>query len=714
MIRRKTNWIISLVFFLLTPNYLSAQSIDDLNSKIDELKTSGNKTELANTYRNLANLYWQSGELEKAIANFKDAIAMNKELGNTNAERIILGYIGLVNLEKEDFNSAINFFRQSLDLNIKAGKTEDIISDQYNIAYAYQMLGDYTKSNEYAKLSLEKSQEIDNLSSTKSCFLLLAENYDKLGEKKTSAEYYDNYTAINSYIQKEQVEKLQNEKQKIASEKQQLQSEKKQVEADLEIQANKVSQVEEELRLKQELSELQHRQLTAEKEQSRTRTKYFISILTLVLAILVLFFVQNQRRKAINKKLKDQNTEIERQKTEIEKQRDLADKQRKNLTDSIQYARRIQSAVIPRPESLFSHFKDSFILYKPRDIVSGDFYWFAQKENLFIVAAADCTGHGVPGAFMSMLGVAYLNEIINKIAVNIHINALNADEILNQLREKVITSLHQSDNKRESKDGMDIALCIIDTEKKKLQFAGAYNPLLIIRNNEVIKLKGDKMPVSYHRKHKVPFSRQDIDLNNNDCLYLLSDGFVDQFGGKDKTKFLMTRFTEKILEIHKKPMFEQKGILSKVYDDWKGENPQIDDVLVIGIRFSKEIATDVVNWEDKTILIAEDTDINYFLIAEVLKKTKVKLLRVKNGLEAVDKIKAEPVDLILMDINMPTMDGFEATKQIKEINRNIPVIMQTAIHSDGYKHSLEAGADDFLSKPIDLKTFMNKISRYLT
>ncbi|MBA7548980.1 hypothetical protein ES705_41448 [subsurface metagenome] len=290
--------------------------------------------------------------------------------------------------------------------------------------------------------------------------------------------------------------------------------------------------------------------------------------------------------------LKQQNSEIERQKKEIEEQRDLANKQKKRITDSIQYAHRIQKAVLPQQAAFVQNFKDYFVLYRPKDIVSGDFYWVNRKDDVLIIAAADCTGHGVPGAFMSMLGVAYLNEIVNKIAINKHISALNADEILNQLREMVITSLHQTGSVEEPKDGMDISLVIIDFKHKKMQFSGANNSLYVIRKNELIQYKADKMPVSYHQKRNIPFTRHEIDLKIDDRIYLFSDGFIDQFGGEKGLKFLVKKFQELLLKIHKKPMADQHQILEKVLDDWRGDRHQLDDVLVIGLRFAVAVSAE--------------------------------------------------------------------------------------------------------------------------
>jgi len=704
---------VNIILSIFIQKISIGQTVEDLEHKKEKYKNEVNKIELMSVHNKLGTLYWQKGNLEEAIVNYKEAIHLSDELGNINAQRIISGYLGLIYLEKGDYNEAVLHFNTSLRLNLSAKKIPEIISDYVNIANALQELGNYSESNINALKAIEKSLEINNLSTAKTCNLILAENYEKLGDSKKAAEYFSRYNTLEKHLQKEQLsqlktekEEIQSEKKQIQSEKQQIQSEKQQIEKELKTTEDKMQEVSREMQLQKQLHDIRLK-------KQRERIYYLSIALLLFLGILLLFLIQNRVRKKTNLKLKEQNNKIEQQKTEIEKQRDLANSQRKNLTDSIQYARRIQSAVIPRPENLHEHFKDSFIMYRPRDIVSGDFYWFAQKDELFVIAAVDCTGHGVPGAFMSMLGVAYLNEIVNKIAINIHINALNADEILNQLRDKVISSLHQSESREDSKDGMDMALCIVDFENKKLQFAGAYNSLVIVRKGEIIKYKGDKMPVSYHLRKDIPFTRHTIQLEENDCMYLFSDGYIDQFGGEQGRKFLINRFTKQLLEIHHKPMQEQKAILEYVYDEWKGDNIQIDDVLVIGFRFAHETQSKEIEWKDKTLLIAEDTDINFYLLAEVLKKTKVKIIRVKDGVEAVKMAKANRIDLVLMDINMPSMNGYDATKEIKKFDPGIPVIIQTAVHEDSMEKAIEAGAEDFIAKPIDLKAFMGKISRLL-
>ena len=702
---------LALITILICSSLAGQNTVEQLEQKVVELEESGNKVELASTHNKLAHTYWQQGNLDKAIESFNKSLELNTTLKNSNAQRIITGYLGLIYLEKEEYQSAIDIFNESRKLNERAGKTQELISDNYNIALAYQALSEFKQSNKYAQDALSKSIEVNNLKSTKSCYLLLAENSEKLGDNKNAADYYEKFNTISKHLQQQQMTQLEVEKKQIQTEVHKKETELKSARNTFN---EEIADKDSAILNQQALHEAKIREaevLQEERDQkNKSRLMYLSTVIAFFLIILVLFSFQNRMRKKANIRLKEQNAEIEQQKSEIEKQRDLVTKQKKNLTDSIQYARRIQAAVLPRQEALHEHFKESFILHKPRDIVSGDFYWYAQKDNLFVIAAADCTGHGVPGAFMSMLGVAYLNEIVNKIAINAHINALNADEILNQLREKVISSLHQSDNKRDPKDGMDIALCIIDFDKKKLQFSGAYNPLLIIRDGEIIRYRADKMPVSYHRRRNDPFSKQIIDLKENDSLYLFSDGYNDQFGGPKGMKFLMKQFQKVLLEIHHRPMQEQKSLLTKIFDDWRGDYTQIDDVLVIGLRFTTKSKDQVINWHNKTFLIAEDTDMNYFLIVEVLKKTKANLVRVKNGKEAVEFIRANHTDLVLMDINMPVMDGYEATRLIKELRDDIPIIIQTAVHEDGKENASKAGADDFIAKPIDLKTFMEKIA----
>lgn len=248
------------------------------------------------------------------------------------------------------------------------------------------------------------------------------------------------------------------------------------------------------------------------------------------------------------------------------------------IKDSINYAKRIQDSMLPKSKMIKKYLPESFVLYNPRDIVSGDFYWFAEQNDSFIIAAADCTGHGVPGALMSMIGNTLLTNIV-KLE-----NIEKPSDILYKLRKEVITSLETDDGK-ESKDGMDIALVKICHQRENLQFAGAYNPLYIIRKGELIELKGTKQPIGKHfKKENDPFDHKEITLEKGDMIYIFSDGYPDQFGGPEGRKFGTKQFKEFLINIHELSADEQQEALQKNLDEWRGSHPQLDDILVIGFR----------------------------------------------------------------------------------------------------------------------------------
>ncbi len=316
--------------------------------------------------------------------------------------------------------------------------------------------------------------------------------------------------------------------------------------------------------------------------------------------------------------INQQKDEIEAQRDEIERQRDFVTEQRdkialqnKKITDSILYARRIQTALLQSSLGLHKILPQHFIYFRPKDIVSGDFFWMKRVGDRVMFAGADCTGHGVPGAFMSLLGIAFLNDIINKTAV------ISPYEALNEMRKRVKSALRQMSSKGEgTKDGIDIALCSLDYKTNKLEFSGAYSPLYIIRhsdlpevsskiksgnqqavegkwvknsseilNNAVLyQIKADRMPIGVYRKEKDSFTNHEIQLYEGDMLYLFSDGYADQFGSDKNRKFSINRFKNLLLKIYDKPLLRQKYIVEDIFVRWKGNHSQIDDILVMGIR----------------------------------------------------------------------------------------------------------------------------------
>lgn len=270
-------------------------------------------------------------------------------------------------------------------------------------------------------------------------------------------------------------------------------------------------------------------------------------------------------------------SKVQERTREIQNQKEHIEKQNKEIKYSFDYAKKIQNTVLPRNEVFENLFEEHFIFFKPRDIVSGDFYWISQSGTRIVLTAADCTGHGVPGSLMSMLGITMLHEIVNEK------NIMNSEKILNQLRLSIARTLKQEGKIGEQKDGIDMALMIYDTATRTLEFSGANNPLYIIRNGEMLEYKGNNMPVAFYEKMS-DFTRYTIEMKKGDRVYMFTDGFPDQFGGPQGKKFKYRPFKDLLLEVHERPMEEQHRILSLIFDEWKGDLSQIDDVLVIGLK----------------------------------------------------------------------------------------------------------------------------------
>ncbi|MCU0429425.1 MAG: SpoIIE family protein phosphatase [Cytophagaceae bacterium] len=456
------------------------------------------------------------------------------------------------------------------------------------------------------------------------CYRLLSQSHLAAGNKKKSSEFEDLYTSLKAKSDNEklQIKEKLNQIEINRLKEQKLRSELGLQKAQTEIeeknqvlgstldslaaldQLNKETQVKisllekekelKELKVKEQSMQLENKELQLKEQDARLRAeKYIIALLIGGLAFssifgLVVYRNFKQRQKAAQK---------------IQEQYETIHHQHQNISNSIQYAQRIQQAMLPQEKALQHFVPDSFVLYKPKDVVSGDFYWFYNVynqsrlneahpeenealENLpdpkhaskMIIAAVDCTGHGVPGALMSMIGYNLLNEIAHK---NIHESNL----MLNELHRSVRFALQQYKN--DNKDGMDMALCVIDKVNKTLEFTGAKNPLIFIQDHELFVIKGDKEAIGGQGEAKRNYSKQLISIEKPTWIYLFSDGYVDQFGGKDGKKFMIKNFKELLLSIHQKPFHEQKQILNSTIEEWKGtEEKQIDDIMVLGLKVS--------------------------------------------------------------------------------------------------------------------------------
>ncbi len=272
---------------------------------------------------------------------------------------------------------------------------------------------------------------------------------------------------------------------------------------------------------------------------------------------------------------------VEERTREISHQKEIIEEKNRDITESIEYARRLQFAILPEIETIRRDLPDSFVFYRPKDIVSGDFYWFNRVKDQWIIAGVDCTGHGVPGAFMSVVGFNQLNEVVNS-----HTGQVSPEEILNLLDIRVRIVLRQDSAASVTKDGMDVALCALDPQTGVLKYAGAYRPLYVVHRGEFLEFKGDRFPIGGAQQELKEFKLNTIELEPGDCFYIFSDGIVDQFGGPNLRKFTPKRLKELIVANHHKPMTEQHLIYEQAILDWMAGTEQLDDMLIIGIRYT--------------------------------------------------------------------------------------------------------------------------------
>jgi serine phosphatase RsbU (regulator of sigma subunit) len=276
--------------------------------------------------------------------------------------------------------------------------------------------------------------------------------------------------------------------------------------------------------------------------------------------------------------IEKRNHKIKHQHENVLKQKNIISQKNEEITADLRYSKRIQNAILPSDKFINEVLSQYFIVNIPKNIVSGDFYWLEKSNNKLIITVADCTGHGVSGALMHMMGIVFLNQIVKKKDYE------NSGEILEELREYVITSLHQTGKFGEAQDGMDLALCIIDFDTLKLKFSGANNPLYIINNREFKEIKGDRMPVGINVNYEEPFKTHEIQLEKGDTLYMFTDGYADQFGGPKGKKFRYKFFKELLISINGTSLKRQKDIVEQTFYKWKGNYEQVDDVLVMGIK----------------------------------------------------------------------------------------------------------------------------------
>jgi len=505
----------------------------------------------ANAQHHFGNLYYVQKEYEQAKECYEKSYQIREKTNEKMDMASSLNNIAKVAEKMGDAKEALRIYLKIEDFFEQSDNQEFYAVLLDNIGDAYLLLKNYEKAKSYFDKSLQIGQELD-------AKIIISDAYESYSNLANAQKDYQNALLhYKKYIQLNEELFSKEQSQKIASLQTEYDLERKQTEINL-LQKN--SQIDRLIMLG-------------------------MVVLGLIFGVFALFFVRNYRRmKAFNQALNEKNVEINQQKEELYSQSEYLKtvnkqiyRQNEDTKASISYARRIQQAILPLDEEISQHFPDYFIFFQPKALVSGDFYWFYANGNQFFWVVADCTGHGVPGAFMSMLGESFLKSIVSQQQI------LSPEQILNQMHISIRQTLRQDSNRNE--DGMDMAVCRIDRTTQMLHFSGADRPLVYFKEKQLYVLKGDKLPVGgVARGIKRYFSLHSLRLEEISHFYLFSDGFQDQFGGEHNRKFLFKNLLKLLENIHHLDMNAQKESILYAFGNWIGEYEQIDDICLLGVR----------------------------------------------------------------------------------------------------------------------------------
>ncbi|MEN8122794.1 MAG: tetratricopeptide repeat protein [Bacteroidota bacterium] len=637
---------ILLLFFVFSEAMVSAQISSEQQNQLNQYASLINDYKKQKKYRMVGyylyksgSVYLKAGEHQNAIDKYLESAQYYEQIGSYSNKKKIYSNIAFVYAEMGQLKNSKKYYDKGLEISRRLNNRHDISASLMEVATIEIYTQDYSTAQTNLEEALKIANSLNDALLLRTCYRLLAQLYKAYGNKKKHDQYFDNFLIYKKLIEEKGTNKRADDKDKdliAEKEKSQILIDEKEFQAkeyellDLRKKlaedslSNAISAAEDSLLREQqindqlkEINKLQERENLLKKQNEEFLAEQIanrdlqligagIGIILLIILIIGAIVAFMQKRKA-NKQLEQQKIEIEiksdqvkNKNDELEDAMDQIQYQNKNIMQSINYAQRIQEAMMPKQILMQSHLKDSFIFFKPRDIVSGDFYWFADtklerngaknKKNpvqvssgssssngskKFIVSAVDCTGHGVPGAFMSMLGHNLLNDIVGK-------GILESNKILGQLHLGIRTSLNQEAT--QNRDGMDMALCVIDPENKTLEYAGAQNPLIYIQDEKIFRVRGNKFPVGGFQVESHDYTKHIIKIDKPTTCYIFTDGFHDQFGGPQGRKFMTKNFRDLLFEIHKMPLEEQKNILELVINEWMGENEQTDDILVIGFK----------------------------------------------------------------------------------------------------------------------------------
>jgi tetratricopeptide (TPR) repeat protein len=529
-------------------------SIQFFNKALTIAESSNNKDTKGSLLNSLGVVYYKMGKYDEAIKYYNQSISVDKESGNKKNMSLSYNNIGNINFDWSKYEKAIEYYQRSLALKKELNFEQGMAASMFNIGNSYLELKNFLKANEFLSSGLELAKKINFREVMQLSYKALSKLYENTSDFRGAMNAYKSFVAVigpGGIVEgqiSEMTDMYERESKLIKTLRHELERQKFLTD----YQA---------MQTLQKQKEIQFKDLELKNQKSKTLKQRILLIFTLIcLGFAGMLALQFYRRYKEKKHYSD-----------------VIGFQKQQITDSIAYASRIQKAVCVPTEVMKSVFPESFIFNRPKDIVSGDYFYLAAKKEKVYFAVADCTGHGVPGAFMSMLGISLIKEVINQD------KELLANEVLDELRDVLIKALHQTGRDGEAKDGMDIALCVIDHSKMQLEYSGANNSCYIIRDNLLIELKADRMPIGIHPIIK-PFTSKPIKLVKDDVIYLSSDGFRDQIGGELNKKFKVGKFHEMLIDIHSQPLDKQPEILEKRHIDWRSDMEQTDDILIVGVK----------------------------------------------------------------------------------------------------------------------------------
>ncbi len=550
----------------------------------------GDKTALCVIYSNIGSVNLDLGNFSKGLEYFFQGLKFSEEVGDKRSVGIILSNIGAVYEQQSDYPKALEWYLKGQKISLEAGDKQQVGISLSCLGSLYKQQADYPKAIEFYLKGLKISEEVGYKLQVGKILIGLGDLYTITGKYKEAEQNLKRGLSILKEIGAANEEKLTHERLSALYEKSNChdlalkhykifialrdtifskENTKKVIRTEMNNEYEKAKLVAD----AEYRKEIEKQNAVAdERHRKQIIITYSVGsglILVLILAILI-FRSYRQKQKA--------NHIITLQKREVEDQKQLIEEKHREITDSINYAERIQRSLLASKDLLDKNLKEHFVFFQPKDVVSGDFYWASKlSNNQFALITADSTGHGVPGAIMSILNIACLNETIKE-------GVCLPNEILNNTRTKIIDVLKRDGSKEGGKDGMDCSLISFDTENKKIVYAAANNPVWIVRNKELIELHPDKMPVGKHDFDSKPFTLHFFDLQRGDCIYTLTDGIADQFGGPKGKKFMYKRLKELLISVAPLTMQEQKEKLADSFKSWKGNLEQVDDVCVIGVR----------------------------------------------------------------------------------------------------------------------------------